>query len=449
MYQNDDEETSVLSALPNNRKFEESLLGAMIIDPGATKRIDLTPEDFYVVRNAWIYSALKAIKTPDILLLTDYLESHNQLTDIGGQAYLYKLISETPTSLHANYYADEIRKYSKRRRAIALANKMAEIAYSGDNFEAKFAALGIEFYNLNRQAKGAAVHIKEFLMKLLNRIEEAYGHPQEVWGMETGFSQWDKILGGHHRQEVIIIAGKPGVGKSIWAYQVAEGLAKHGHHGAVYSMEMDALQVLNRQLSGETLIEANRIKSGFIEDDEWTTIITIIERMESLPIFMSDTAYWTTAGIMADVMRLQENGIPIEWVLIDYLYLLGDQGKDDNERLSMISKALKLMSRELNVNLIVISSLNKDGEDDPDPKTSALRGPAQVGFDCDMSVFLTEAKKTKDQPNDIVKVTFSKYREGDKNRVIRLARAKGIPTFREVDLSSNLPPLKDVRAKNE
>lgn len=413
---------------PHSSQAEEALLGSMLIDPSAINRIDISEDDFYSVRNKYIFSALKAVKIVDFVTVTEKLEERNQLEEIGGPSHLMGLINDTPTSLHATAYAEQIVQFSKRRKAIDLANDMAKLAYNGDGFDEKFAAFGSVFYSLNRQTRGTAVHFKVFLKQLYDRIEKAASNPKDIWGMPTGFRDWDKILGGHHKQEMILIAGKPGVGKSIFAYQLSKGLATHGYGGVVYSMEMSALQVLNRQLSGDTGIPADKLKSGRIEDDNWITITNMIADMEGLPIYFSDQPSWTTAGLRADIMRLKETGIPIDWVLIDYLFLLSDKyGTSEAERLGEISKALKTMTRELDVNMIVISSLTKDGEDDYDPKTSALRGSAQVGFDCDLAAFLTEDKKDK----KVVNITFSKYREGDKNRIVKIQREPGIPTFKE------------------
>lgn len=429
----DDQIEDSITTLPHDTKSEEAVLGAILIDPGAIKRISLDEDDFYVARNRIIYSAMKAVKTLDFVTVISKLEERNEIDQIGGSAYLMGLLNATPTSMHAQAYADRVTHFSKRRKAIALANEIAQIAYKDKDFDEKFASLGTKFYSLNRQKKGAAVHIKAFLSELYDRIKKAAENPKDIWGMETGFRDWDKILGGHQKQEMIIIAGMPGVGKSIFAYQLATGLAKHGHGGVVYSMEMSALQVLNRQLSGETGIKANSLKSGRIEDDDWTAIVNMIGEMEGLPIYFSDQPSWTTAGIRADLLRLKDSGVPVDWVLIDYLFLLSDKfGNSESERLGEISRNLKTMSRELDINLIVISSLTKVGEDDADPKTSSLRGSAQVGFECDLSAFLTEAKKKFTDAPQVVNVTFSKMREGDKNRIVKIQRNPGIPTFAEV-----------------
>jgi replicative DNA helicase len=420
-----------ITTQPHSMKMEEALLGALLIDPVAIKRVDINADDFYSVRNSMIFSAIKDVKTVDYLTVTDKLEERGQLGEIGGAVYLMGLLNATPTSMHADEYANRIRTYSKRRRTIALANELARLAYSStEKFDDELSSFSTNFYALSKEKSGASTHIKDALSKLYDTILEASEHPKDIWGMETGYRDWDKILGGHHKQEMILLSGDPGVGKSIFTTDLGFGMAKYGYPGNFYEMEMSGIQILNRKLSGFTGVEANKMKSGRIADGDWPLITNGIGEMESLPIFMSDKPSWRIAGLRADLLRLKEEH-DIQWVVIDYLdYISDHQDLKRHDRLGENARSLKQISRELDVNMIVINSMNKDGERNQDPTTADMSGSAQLGFDCDLAVFIKKDKKIKDK--NVVNVTFSKYREGDSNRILQLELKPGIPSFREL-----------------
>lgn len=409
-------------------KAEAAVLGAMLIDPAACKRVDIDEEDFHSIRHREIFSAIKAVQVVDFLTVTEKLEERSQLNDVGGPAYLMKLLNDTPTSMHVKAYAAQVVQYTKRRKSLELANEIAKLAYSGKDFDDKFSEMGSKFYALNKEKNGASAHIKTALSVLYDLTEKAYANPRDIWGMETGYRDWDKILGGHQKGEMILLSGDPGIGKSIFTTDLTFGLAKHDHPGTIIEMEMEDVQVLRRKLSGFIGIEANKLKSGRFEQSDWLKITNGIAEMEGLPIFITDKPSWRIAGIYADLLRLKQEH-DIEWVVIDYLdYVADHRDLKRHDRLGENARSLKIMSRELDVNMIVINSMNKEGERNQDPTTADQSGNAQLGYDCDLSVFMKKDKKNK----NIVNVTFSKYREGDSNRILQLEMKPGIPSFKEV-----------------
>jgi len=424
-----DPEYTDITTQPHSMKMEEALLGALLIDPAAIKKVDINTDDFYSVRNSMIFSAIKDVKTVDYLTVTDKLEERGQLGEVGGAVYLMGLLNATPTSMHAEEYANRIRTYSKRRRTIALANELARLAYSSkENFEDELSAFSSNFYALNKEKSGASTHIRDALSSLYDTILKASEHPKDIWGMATNYKDWDKILGGHQKQEMILLSGDPGVGKSIFTTDLGFGMAKNGYPGIFYEMEMRGIQILNRKLSGYTGVEANKMKSGRIADGDWPLITNGIEEMESLPIFMSDKPSWRIAGLRADLMRMKEDH-DIQWVVVDYAdYIADHQDLKRWDRIGENCRSLKIMSREMDVNMLVINAMTKDGERNLEPITADMAGNAQVGFDCDLAVFMKRDRKNK----NVVNITFSKYREGDSNRILQLELKPGIPSFKEV-----------------
>ena len=424
----DEPEEEVVDRRLYSESSEAAVLGAMLIDPAACKKVDISEEDFHSIKHRYIYAAIKAVSVVDYLTVSEKLEERCQLADVGGYVYLMKLLNDTPTSMHANAYASQVRQYTKRRKSLELANEIAKLAYSGKNFDDKFSEMGSKFYVLNKEKSGASAHIKGALSILYDTIMKASEDPKDIWGMKTGFRDWDKILGGHHKQEMILLSGDPGVGKSIFTTDLGFGMAKYGYAGAFYEMEMRDIQILNRKLSGFTGVEANKMKSGRIGEGDWPKIVNGIEEMEALPIYVSDKESWRIAALRADMLRLKEEH-DIQWVVVDYLdYIIDHQDLKRHDRLGENARSLKLMCRALDVSMIVINSMNKEGERNPDPTTADQSGNTQLGYDCDLSVFMKKDKKNK----NIVNVTFSKFREGDSNCILQIELKPGIPSFKEL-----------------
>jgi len=419
--------------LPYDDDAERALLGALLIDPEAMRGLDLDAEEIYIERNRTVFEAMQSITarhaSMDYITVSDALKTAGKLKDIGGAAFLTELITATPNSLHIDDYAVIIRDRARRRRIILETQKLTQAAFnlSADLDEAVAqAASRIVTGGGNVQSK----HIGAVLSELYDEIESASQNPRDIFGIPTGLSGFDGITYGLQRQQVFMLSGEPGVGKSFLAFQLCVGAASGsngitGTPGAVFELEMSGIATVRRSLSARAKVQSRRMRQGKIKPDDWTTITAAIEEMSELPIWLNDDTDMTTTGLRAEIARLKTHGIG--WVLVDYMALLKDEGgKDDNERVGIISARLHDIAKSLDVAMIVISDMTKDSWSN-DKGQAALAGSRKISYNSDMTALL---KKTK--TDDIFNLEWVKYREDDPERVLPLRRVPGFPAYAEV-----------------
>jgi replicative DNA helicase len=289
---------------------EESLVGAALIDAGVIGRVSVEPEDFYIVRHGMIWAALlelhKRGSGVDFVTVCEEMDSKGKLGEVGGDAYLTKLIHDTPSSLGAEDYARIIKDNSSRRNTLRLASDLARLA--GDESKDLSQSISQVMTDLTKTASitQGAVSWSRYLSQSYDLVAERAINPQDTWGIPTGFSDYDRMTGGLQQTEIMLLSGEPGKGKSIFALQAAQAMAKDGHPGALYSLEMLGRAVTLRALSNASKIESRRLKSGRIREDEWPQFINAFEELSQLPIYMSDSVEWTTAALRSDLSRLKK-----------------------------------------------------------------------------------------------------------------------------------------------
>lgn len=406
-----------------SREAEESIIGAVLINQSVFKTIDLQPEDFYTTIYGDVWRAFQKITlesgTIDILTVKEKL---------GGKVDALKLIANVPSSLHAKHYAEIVREKARRRQLVLLASDMAKSAYNQEgDLEKEIPEYMTRLVNSAKIVNGAE-HISKALAELYDEIKERAINPQDVWGAPTGFIDYDLMTGGHHTGEMTLLSGKPGLGKSIIAIQMAIGMSKHSP-GVIYEMEMGETQTVRRSVSNESKIETRRMRNGSMEDDDWDVLAKAIASMETLPIYISDHTGWTTASMRADLARLkaQQN---IKWFIVDYLYLLQDQyGNNDYERLAYISKSLKNICKDLDLAGLIIHSMTKAEMNSDTPSLVGMRGSGQIAYDADVAIYLIEDEIDKEN----VKLYFVKFREDIPDRYVRLKKDTGYPAFKSIE----------------
>ncbi len=408
---------------------EKAVLGAVLINQEIFKELDLQAIDFYLVEHQKIWQAFQDLtiegRTIDILSVNEKI----------NDPLLIQLVADVPSSLHAETYAEIVRDKARRREIVRLASEMAKAAYNqNDNIDKKIPEFMTKLVTEAKTARGAQ-HISGALSDLYDEVKARYENPSDIWGIPTGLYDYDLLTGGHHAGELTLLMGKPGLGKSILAIQMAVGMANEAP-GAVYEMEMGRVQTVRRPVSTEARVKTRNIRSGNLSDGEWDNITAAISAFENLPIYLSDDTSWTTASLRADLSRLKAMH-HIKWFVVDYLYLLQDRyGKDDHERLAYISKSLKNICKDLELTGLVIHSMTKSEMDSQTPNLSGIRGSAQIAYDTDIAMFLIEGDS-----DDKVKLYFSKFREDVPDRYVVLIRDDGFPAFKclERDLSYRTP----------
>lgn len=416
-----------MAEIPNSRDSEMALLGAILIDPNIMDKVGLETSEFYDVGHQTLYAAMRAIgsKDLDVVVLGELLERKKQLAAVGGREYLASLVRNCPHTYNYQAYERVIRDTAVRRRVIQECEALAESAFD----EAKNIndAIGLSVSNLVQTAKpkGGAKHIDEYLRSLYEDMAVRADNPVEVYGLETGLGDFDRVTHGLQQGEEFVLAGQPGAGKSLLAFQLGIGMAERGHAGAVYSLEMSGAAMVRRHLSAISKIKTYNMQSGVGMLEKWDNLVKAIDVMGKLPVFIADDSDWTTIQMRADLSRLKQQQ-DIKWFIVDYHDLLGDSfGRDFNERSAYISQQLHSICKDLHLAGLVIQSINKAGYG-ANPTMQNLSGSTKVMHTADQIAILVT---NEDEPN-VVKLHWQKMREGENNfMAIKLVKQEGFPMF--------------------
>jgi replicative DNA helicase len=428
---------------PHSREAEEAVLGAVIINPEVYYEIAqfLQPDDFFIVRNRWIwetFTRLHETRTPiDFLTLTQQLEEHNQLQEIGGAAYIMSLINQTPTSLHAQAYGRIVEENSIRRRMLASANELAKLAYNREQSvdtlldEAEKSIFGLS----ERRVRHDLQPIQQVLGEVYDRVDQLSRRSEEIYGVPTGLIDLDKLFGGLQKSDLLIVAGRPGMGKTGFLLSVAKNAAqKHKKHVAMFSMEMSNEQLVQRLIAQETGIDTQRLRSGKLTDEEWPLFTHAIEVLADTHIYLDDTPAITPLQLRTKCRRLHME-YELDLVMVDYLQLMSSDNRSENrvQEVSFISRNLKVLARELNVPVLAAAQLSRAVEQRADkrPVLSDLRESGSLEQDSDIVMFIHRPDALeKDSPRqNIAEIIVAKHRNGPTHPGIELVFLNNLARF--------------------
>ena len=412
--------------VPQSREAEEAVLGAIMINPEAYYDVAefLQGADFYIHRHRWIWDTfvrLHESRTPiDILTVTEELDQQGQLAEVGGAAYLTSLINNVPSSLHAIAYGRIVEQTAVRRNMLEAANKIAKLAYDEETGleavmdDAEKAVFGVSERRMTRDLEP----IQEVLSDYYDRIGELAARPDEIHGVPTGFIDLDKLLAGLQPSDLLIVAGRPGMGKTGFALSIAKNAAQiHKKHVAIFSLEMSNEQLVQRLISQETGIDSQRLRTGKLRDDEWPLFTHAIEVMSDTRIFLDDTPAITPLQLRTKCRRLHLE-YRLDLIIIDHLQLMSGDTRNDNrvQEVSYISRNLKVLARELNVPVLAAAQLSRAVEQRTDkrPVLSDLRESGSLEQDADIVMFIYRPEVYEDDPakENIAEVIVSKHRNG-------------------------------------
>ncbi len=419
---------------------EDTLLGIALMQPDTIGAVDMKPEWFYQVNAREVWTAMETVATReglDYLTLRAELDKRGKLLEVGGDGYLTALISQMPVFENPERCAGIIRGMAQRRAMAQAANDMARAAYNlkADLSEASGQIID-RISRISAPARGA-VHWSRYLADLETDVQTRMDNPKDIFGIPTGFNVFDRITGGLQQGELLLLSGKPGMGKSILAMQAARQMAMTAP-GAIYSIEMTGLQVVRRESSAKSGVLSRALKTGRMNGTEQGAFIQAVNELSRLPVYMSDDTGWTTTSVRADLARLKAvHGI--QWFVFDYLMLAGDAPNlDEIQRTQIISRNFKLLCRHLDLAGMVIHSMNKLGIADTKPDQASLRGSGQVIYDADLIAFLTDFQPMKpseqwispvDQKN-LRTLFFAKGRElEDPQKYLHLVKLPTFPAF--------------------
>lgn len=414
------------TAVPHSREAEEAVVGAVFINPEVYYDVAqfLNADDFYIHRHQWIWEAFTSLheqRVPvDLLTVSDELEKRGQLNEIGGPAYLTALVNQVPSSLNAESYGHIVEGYSVRRKMITAANKIASIAYdektSVDDVmdEAEKAVFNVS----ERRLKHELQPIKSVLSEYYDRIDELAKRPDDIHGVPTGFIDLDKMLTGLQPSDLLIIAGRPGQGKTGFLLSVAKNAGlTHKKHVAIFSLEMSNEQVVQRLIAQETGIDSQRLRTGKINESEWPLFTHSIEVFGDTHIYLDDTPAITPLQLRTKCRRLHlEFGLDL--IIVDYLQLMGGDTRTDNrvQEVSYISRNLKVLARELNVPVLAAAQLSRAVEQRSDkrPVLSDLRESGSLEQDADIVMFIYRPDQYEKDTvkQNVAEIIIAKHRNG-------------------------------------
>jgi replicative DNA helicase len=412
--------------VPHNREAEEAVIGAVMINPEAYYDVAqfLKADDFYIHRNRWIWEAFTRLherRIPiDNLTVTTELEDMGQLAEAGGPAYLAALVSNVPTSLHAESYGRMVEQTAIRRGMLSAANQIAKLAYQMDvgvesvMDEAEKAVFGVSERRMTRDLQT----IQQVLSDYYDRIEQLSQRDEEIYGVPTGFYDLDKLLGGLQGSDFLLIAGRPGTGKTAFMLTVAKNAAQtHKKHVAIFSLEMSSEQVVQRLIAQETGIDTHHLRTGKLSEEEWPLFTHAIEVLGDTHIFIDDTPSLTPLQLRTKSRRLHLEH-RLDLILVDYLQLMSSGTRSENrvQEVSYISRNLKVLARELNVPVLAAAQLSRAIEQrtDKEPQLSDLRESGSLEQDSDIVMFIhrPELYEKDTLKQNLAQIKIAKHRNG-------------------------------------
>ena len=446
-------ETSGPKMVPHSREAEEAVIGAVLINPEAYYDVAqfLQPDDFYIHRNQWIWKAFIALhdqnEALDFVTVTEELDQMGHLADIGGAAYITKLINNVPSSLHAEAYGRRVEETAIRRRMLSAANQIAKLAYE-ENLSLDTVMDGSEkaVFNVSeRRLTRDLQPIRAVLSDYFDRIEELSQRDDALVGVPTGFLDIDKMLGGLQPSDLLIIAGRPGMGKTGFILSAVKNAAlTHKKHVAVFSLEMSNEQLVQRLIAQETGINSTRLRSGKLDPDEWLLFTQAIEVLTDTHIFLDDTPALTPLQLRTKCRRLHLE-YKLDLIVVDYLQLMAGDNRNNNrvQEVSDISRNMKILARELNVPVLAAAQLSRAVEQRSDkrPVLSDLRESGSLEQDADIVMFIyrPEVYEEDSTHQNLAEIIISKHRNGPTGEV-QLVFRKNLAKFenaatRDIDLS--------------
>ena len=447
----------VSQQIPHDSEAEKAVLGAVFLDPEAI--IDasdvLQPDDFYEHANRIVFQAMLNIsdreEVIDPVTLQDELKKNNQVDDIGGIAYVTELSMATPTAAHVTYYAKIVKRKAILRNLISTSQRIIQNAIEGSDDvtdildDAESQIMGVSQDN----ASGGFKSIHDVLNTAMEEINSIPDDGNMVTGLPSGFSELDKMTTGFHDDELIILAARPGVGKTAFVLNVAQFVGlKTDKTVAMFSLEMGAEQLVQRMLASEGLIDSQHLRTGQLTDEEWRKLVVAAGSLDNTSIYIDDTPGIKMSEIRAKARRLAKEKGNLGLIVIDYLQLIeGPRSESRQQEVSAISRQLKKLAKELHIPVIALSQLSRSVEQRQDkrPVLSDIRESGSIEQDADIVAFLyrddyyrderdedDEGEVEAEADNGEVEVIIEKNRSGTRGTV-KLMFSKPYNRFSNLD----------------
>ena len=434
-----DDSLESLKLPPNSVEAEQSVLGGLLLENEALDKVAdiLRPADFYRHDHRLIFQHIGKLiehnKPADIVTVAESLENSAELSAVGGIAYLGALAQNTPTAANIRRYAEIVRERSVMRKLVEVGSGIAESAYSPqgrdaqqllDEAESKI----FQIAEGGKRTSEGFVDIKILLPQVADRIDQLFqrDNPNDVTGVPTGFRDLDSMTSGFQPGDLVIVAGRPSMGKTAFSLNIAENVALDiGLPVAVFSMEMAATQLAMRMIGSVGRLDQHRMRTGRLEDEDWVRLTTALGKLNDAPIFIDEGAGLSSFDVRARARRLHRQCGKLGLIVVDYLQLMsapaGRQGENRATEISEISRSLKALAKELDVPVVALSQLNRSVEQRPDkrPVMSDLRESGAIEQDADLILFIyrDEVYNPDSEDKGTAEIIIAKQRNGPIGRV--------------------------------
>ncbi len=410
---------------PHNLEAEEAVLGSLLLDPTCIVQVAdfLRAGDFYREKNNWIFAADMALydrrDSIDVVTLCDELERRGKLADVGGAAYILSLMNAVPTAAHVEHYGHIVERCATLRRLISAGSDIVRLAYEegADVASSLDRAEQLVFGVAQRRGGTDFIPLSDAVRQYFDQLDTLHSHHGSLLGLATGFRDLDGILNGLHRSDLVIVAGRPSVGKTSFATGMAQHIAVVGKKPvAIFSLEMSAEQLVQRLVCSEANVDSQRLRGGYLDSGEWERVTEAMATLSDAPIFIDESANITAMELRTKARRLKAQH-DIAAVFIDYLQLMQGSGRENRvQEVSEISRSLKGLARELDIPVIALSQLSRAVEtrQPPRPQLSDLRESGSIEQDADvvMFVYREDAHNPNTTKKNIADILVAKHRNG-------------------------------------
>ena len=431
---------------PQNLDAEESVLGAMMLSPGAIGAVSeiLDAGDFYRESHAKIYRASLALyakgEPVDAITLVDELEERGELENAGGRTRIHELASLVPATANAAHYARIVREMATLRGLIRVGSEIAQLGWErpGETDDLVDRAEQVLFELSQQRVSGEFSHIEDLLKESFERITALYEAGAELTGTPSGFRDFDRITSGFQPGNLIIVAARPSMGKSALALCMAANVAvRHEIPVALFTLEMSKTEVTQRLMCSEAKVESQRLRTGKLAADDWPRLTAACDKLAKAPVYVDDTGSITMMELRSKARRLKSREAHLGLIIVDYLQLMTSGTNPENrvQEVSQISRQLKVLARDLDVPILALSQLSRAVEQrhDKRPILSDLRESGSIEQDADIVAFIYRDDYYNDESDQqgLAEVNVAKHRNGPTDSV-RLSFLKRYAKFADL-----------------
>lgn len=445
----------IIRKLPFSAIAEQSLLGSILIDPQSISMVAdlITAEDFYLEEHKQIYLAMHSLfltnNQIDVVTLIDELVKSGIYSKSGGEDYIKVIAQTVPNALNVKDYAKIVKDKSVLRQLIKMCDEVSDTAYSEqDEISNVIEMAQNKLYSIaqGRESKNFR-HIREVLTDVYTHLKEMVANPESTLGTDTGFRSLDKVLAGMGKSDLVLVGARPGMGKTSFCLNIATNVAKATKKKVcIFSLEMSAEQLVNRVISSEALVDSYALRTGELKPEEWNHIAQAASNLAGCDILIDDTPGISVSAMKAKLRRIDNLGL----VVVDYLQLMQSDKRIENrtQEVSEISRAMKIMAKELMVPVVCCAQLSRGPESRTvkKPMLSDLRDSGAIEQDADVVIFLYRDEYYKDTAGDgnvpsnaeqnVVEVIVAKNRHGSTDTV-KVGWTGRYTKFRDLVLEEN------------